>query len=584
MPYASLPLILRATENLQGGGHPLVVVTLSAMLRAAAEEASDADASAAALKAGIPFGGPNEKALLDEFFKLPAPPDLAKPFRAVWYSPGKSKDEAWVNKDYPGSGLQRRRSDFYSKSKVFFQKKKNKAAGRPEDLWGLTDTPGADLLSQKIKPVRLIDLALWFGRREEVNDIDDLLKWFHATFKPDILDLVGTGLVDGVPDEYRQVEFDDQPVEDVEIAVALGGAEKATELPDQFESIIVEIEKLIKKSKFQLLPGMVRRVLTAWLRGDIVVLVGQPGTGKTAFASRLGQAMSDYLGLPAPLVIPVTSEFDEAEFIGYQQLDGGQQLREFSQRVLETDRPLDAHVVVLEEFNLATIETYLATVLIASQEPSRQVRLPSGEHRSLPVDAFIIATCNSYLDEPETRTRVSSPTKRRASVITMPNLLADQFDANGPDAVVTLAVEQIEIERQRVAERQQSGLAAMFDVARLEALASVTGPDSLSPEVRAALVDVASVILTSPEGGSWFTMGLLRDLALAIAFAQRDAVSEIRALVDAVADKLVPQLRGPHERATELFQKIDGLDGAEHVARLLDRMKDGPPEELLPLL
>jgi MoxR-like ATPase len=579
-----LPLILRATENLQAGGHPLVVVTLSAMLRTAAQHASDSEGAAAALRAGVPFGGPSEKALLDEFFRLPAPPDPSKPFRAVWYSPGKSKDEAWVNKDYPGSGLQRRRSDFYGKGKAFFQKKKDKAAGRLEELWGLTSTPGADLLSQNIKPVKIVDLALWFGRRQEFDNIEGLLEWFHAEFKPDILDLVGTVFIDGVPDEYRQVHFDDQPVEDNEIAVALGGTESATELPGHFDSIVVEIEKLIKKSKFRLMPGMVRRVLTAWLRGDMVILVGQPGTGKTAFASRLGQAMSDYLGLPAPLVIPVTSDFDEAEFIGYQQLDGGQQLREFSQKVLETDRPLDAHVVILEEFNLATIETYLSTVLIASQEPSRQVRLPSGEHRSLPVDAFIIATCNSYLDEPETRTRVSSPTKRRASVITMPNLLAEQFDADGPDGVVSLAIEQIDIELRKVEGRQQNGLAAMFDSARMAALASVTGPDSLSPEVRTALVDVASVLLTSPEGRSWFTMGLLRDLSLAIAFAPRDAASEVRAFVEAVADKLVPQLRGPHERATELLEKIDGLAGAEHVARLLERMKDGPPEELLPLL
>ncbi|WP_411081618.1 AAA family ATPase [Streptomyces sp. cmx-18-6] len=584
MPYAPLPLILRAAENLQSGGHPLVVVTLSAMLKSAALEASDTNAAAASLQKGIPWGGPDEKGLLDTFFRLPAPPDPAKPFRAVWFSPGKKKAEPWVNKDYPGSTLQRMRTGWYGKGKVFFQRKKDKAAGRDQDEWGLTATPGTDLKSLKCEPVNIVDLALWFGRREQVANIHELLGWFHETFKPNILDLVGTALLDGVPSDYESFAFDDQPVEDAEIATELGGAQQAAMLPSGFDTIVSEIEKRIEKSKFRLLRGMVRRVLTAWLRGDMVVLVGQPGTGKTAFASRLGEAMSNYLQLPPPLVVPVTADFDEAEFIGYQQLDGQPQLRDFAREILDTERPLDAHVVILEEFNLATIESYLATVLIATQEASRQVRLPGGEQRSLPVDAFILATCNSYLDEPETRTRISAPAKRRASIITMPNLLAEEYEAKGGGVIADLAIEQITIERHRIRQRADAGLASMFDQVRADALETVKGPASLSPEVSSALVSVTSAILESPEGRSWFTMGLLRDLALAVAFAERSPDTELRALLDAVADKLVPQLRGPHERATELLKAIDGLPGVEHVNRLLDRMKDGPPEELLPLL
>lgn len=562
----------------------MVVVTLSAMLKSAGLNASDAAAASESLQQGIPWGGPDEKGILDAFFRLPAPPDPAKPFRAVWLSPGKTKAEPWVNKDYPGSTLQRMRTGLYGKGKVFFQRKKDRSVGRDQDEWGLTATPGADLKSQKYEPVKIMDLALWFGRREEVSDIHELLDWFHETFKPDVLDLVGTALIDGVPEDYKAYAFDDQPVADGEIATELGGAQQAATLPSGFDVIVSEMETRLRKSNFRLHPGMVRRVLTAWLRGDMVILVGQPGTGKTAFASRLGEGMSDYLQLPPPLVVPITADFDEAEFIGYQQLDGQPQLRDFAREVLETERPLDAHVVILEEFNLATIESYLATVLIATQEASRQIRLPGGEQRTLPVDAFILATCNSYLDEPETRTRISAPAKRRATIITMPNLLAEQFDAEGSNIIVDLAIEQIEIERQRIQQRADAGLASMFDPVRAEALATVTDAESLSTEVRSALVDVASTILESPEGRSWFTMGLLRDLALAVAFAERTPDTELSALVDAVTDKLVPQLRGPHERATQLLGAIEGLPGVKHAERLLDRMKDGPPEELLPLL
>jgi MoxR-like ATPase len=91
---------------------------------------------------------------------------------------------------------------------------------------------------------------------------------------------------------------------------------------------------------YQLAEGLVRRVLTAWLRGDRVILVGQPGTGKTLFAGLLGRAMEAELGLEAPLLIPIRADFDEAEFIGYERLDGTPQLREFATAVLRTQTPL----------------------------------------------------------------------------------------------------------------------------------------------------------------------------------------------------------------------------------------------------
>jgi MoxR-like ATPase len=488
-----------------------------------------------------------------------------------------------VSQRYAETGLQRMRTG-RALGKVFRQQKADRALGRPRDLWGFTDTPGADLLQLSVKPVRMVDLALWFGRRTPVEDLDGLLTWFREAFHPDSLDLIGTVILDEAEGEYEQVPFADARVTDAEVAEQLGAVPQAHGLPGNMEAIVPSLERRIGSSGFQLPPGLVLRVLASWLRGDIVVLVGEPGTGKTKFASLLGKAMQTYLELQPAVSVAIRADFDEAEFIGYERLGGGQQLRPFARDILDTDRPLDAYYAVLEEFNLATVETYLSSVLVAIQEAQRLVQLPSGEYRSLPVDTFILATCNSYIDDPETRTRVSAPAKRRAAVITMPNVLAARYADDGEEAVVDLAVQLIGTEQTQVKERADGGLASMFDPIRAAALDTVSSKDDLSTEARSGLRAIATALLDTPEGRSWFTMGLLRDLALAIAYAGRSSEAELIALSDAVADKIVPQLRGPHERADRLWAAVADLPGSQQIERLLDRMKQGPPEELLPLL
>jgi MoxR-like ATPase len=580
--YAPAQLVLSAVASLEGA-HPLAVVTLPALLAAAKKSGRNP-------LQGVPFGSTEESALLSEYFQPPRPPDVERPYLAPW-----SAQEPWQKKKYPGGGLQRMRTDASGRGRMLLQSKKDPAAGRPRDEWALTPTAGAELMESGLKEVRLVDLALWMGRNVDVDSlpatgtgqptdhIDKLFAWFVDEFQPYQGDLVGTVYSDAIPPEYRTVPFQSQPIDETTYE-QLGSLPPAPTVSGTLNDLITRIESRLTTEGYKLPERLVRRVFTAWLRGDLVILVGQPGTGKTMFASLLGRAMEAELDLEAPLLISIRADFDESEFIGYERLDGSAQLREFATSVLDTDRPLEARVVILEEFNLASIESYMASVLIASQEQERLVRLPAGKHGQLPIDTFLLATCNSFRDEPETRTRVSSPTKRRSTIITMPNVLGDRFDADPDNAVLDLATGIIETELKRVRTRTASSRAAQFDALRLSALETVQSVKDLSESARQSLVAVTAALLSTPAGRSWFTLGLLKDVVLELVHAERDEQSELRALGHAVADKLVHQVRGSHADTRGLLEACADLPNANEIELLLDRMMDGPSDELLPLL
>ncbi len=579
MAYAPAPLVLAAAVALEGAS-PLAVVTIPALLRAATAAKADP------FTQGVPFGSTEETALLDEFFLLPRPPEPDRPWRAPW-----SKQEPWQKRKYPGGGLQRLRTDASGRGRVLLQTKpprKDDDQRRPRDVWRLTTQAGTELMAAAVyTPVRLVDLALWLGREQDVADLDGLLAWFDETFGLRRGDLIGSVYLDVMPVGYREVPFAADPITD-DTAQQLGSLPPAPTVDGSLAELVGRLEVRMRDGGYRLPDGLVRRVLTAWLRGDIVVLVGQPGTGKTLFAGLLGRAMEAELTLDPPLLLPVRADFDEAEFIGYERLDGTAQLREFATEVLQSDKPLEARVVVLEEFNLASIETYLASVLVAAQEQERLIRLPAGLRAQLPIDTFLIATCNSYRDEPETRTRVSSPTKRRSTIITMPNFLGDQYDdaatIDKAATILDLALDQVRTEAARVAGRLASNSAAQFDGLRELMLQSVATADDLSVGVRESLVAVCEAILATPAGRSWFTLGLLKDVALAIVHADRDQAAEMTALGQAVADKLVHQVRGSHADVEELRRVCAELPNGAEIDRLLERTMDGPSDELLPLL
>ena len=587
MPYVPAHLLLAAANAIEGA-HALTVVTLPALLREAKRHGVDPTSTQ------VPYGGGVEEQYLKDFYELPGAPDPHRPYRAIW-----SDDTPWQTRKFTGGGLQRQRGSRAGRGEVLVQRKPAQT-GLPSDVWGLTPSAGADLMAETQKAVRLIDLALWTGRDintssidgailsaaglgPDAADIDKLNAWFMHEFEPHRGDLIGTIFTDDIPAEYRTIPFAADPVSD-ETYQQLGVLPPAPTVTDDLPTVISKLESAVTANGFQLPSGLVARVVAAWLRGDLVVLVGQPGTGKTLFATLLGSAMEQEFDLDAPLMIPVRADFDEAELIGYERLDGTVHLQDFAREVLLDDAPLEARVVIFEEFNLASVETYLSAVLVATQERERVVRLPDGEVANLPIDTFVIATCNSFRDEPETRTRVSSPTKRRSTTITMPNVLGDRYEDDPDTAVSGIVKTLITNERERVEGRARAGHASQFDSLRLTALQSVSNFGDFSIEAQLALTLVSNAVLETTTGRSWFTLGILRDVVMALVMSERDAVAELTALGNAVADKMVHQLRGAHADAQPLLAASAGLPNAEEIGRLIEQAMSGPSDELLPLL
>jgi MoxR-like ATPase len=581
MPYASADLVLRAVRELEDHGHPVAVLVVPALLRKARREGLNP------VDDPVPFGGPDEASLLEAYYRLPRSPYHDRPYRAVWRVREANPEEKWQKPKYAGGSTHRMRTSVAG-VQVFEQ---IKAAGTG-DRWRLRPNAGSVLAGyENYQPVRLVDLALWYGRNQDMPDLAALVEWFRGEFAPDVGDLLGTIYLDDIPADYSAQPFVDQRLDETDFFETLGSLPEAVTVSGTLSELTERLEDSLRQDAFHLPEGLVAQVLAAWLAGDIVALVGQPGTGKTRFATLLASALSTELDLEDPLLLPVREDFDEGEFLGYERLDGTPQLRPFATQIVQAASPLEPRVVILEEFNLATVESYLSSVLIALQEPSRAIHLPGGIAGNLPVDALIIATCNSYRDEPETRMRVSSPTKRRAVVITMRNVLADTVEEAGgtespgfDDLITDLTIERIVEEVRRINDRSASGQATTLDALRKAQLGPAAARSDLAEETRRRLAAVAKALLDTPEGRSWFTFGLLRDTALAVGMANRHETAELRALVSIVGSKLFHQIRGPITNAEALAAALSGLPGAGEIDDLVEQVRRGSTGEIVPLL
>ncbi|ADB49127.1 ATPase associated with various cellular activities AAA_5 [Conexibacter woesei DSM 14684] len=323
--------------------------------------------------------------------------------------------------------------------------------------------------------------------------------------------------------------------------------------------------------------GLVARVMRAWLVRDIAVLVGAPGTGKTTFAREFAEACRSCIpDLRDKAEVLVDPDFDAARLLGYLDLAGDYQATGFARQVVLTWRPQLPQIVLLEEWNTAQVEAYLGQILHAV-ESEGAVTLPDGSQPRIPLDTLFLATCNSVRDEPDTRLPVSRPTKRRATVIEMPNILYDAWKEDGRSALVSAADEYLEYSRQVIADREEE--APTFDQLRASLLGQLTSVEDLPEIVLETLLDIVEFLFESQEGQQFMTIGLLVDILEELAYAGDDAAE---ALGWCVCGKLLQQVTR-FSVAKGLADKAGSLPNAEEIERAVAAMdlRDGTVSQLL---
>ena len=228
MPYPSPDTLAVAAADL-AGSHPLTIITIPALLRAARQEAGDEEplfVDVAPPPTIDRFGTRQERPVLEAFRTR----DGESPYLAVWQDP-----PTYIRRDYPGSTLQRLRTQDLLGQGLFdiaWNAEHTKRTGT-----ALRPTAGVALEQRNVKPVNRLSLALWLGRDQDLDDFDAFLAWFDATYPLDGTDLtdfyVRTKPDYVVPTEPMQgLLWMDQPSNaDIVAAVKPFVPEEALDLP-----------------------------------------------------------------------------------------------------------------------------------------------------------------------------------------------------------------------------------------------------------------------------------------------------------------------------------------------------------------
>ncbi len=547
MPYVSRDLLRLSLEALGKGYSPLLLVSLPCMLE---KRIPTSKTIVDARKKAVAFGSADEEQWVDQYFRPRGGPP-GKPY----YMPGTKE---WVQEAYPGRTLQRRRKDF--DDTVFHH---------PDNArWALKEG-AAEVLKNKVlgekKQVPLVALMAWMWRGKQVSNLDAALKDFITEVGFDRDKLLQKVYSTSIPSALSDAGLADAPLTEDTVAELIG----ATPPPPQgpvLTDLIDALETSLREQNYIAPPGLVQRIIGGWMVGDIVVLVGPTGSGKTSLAQALAAGLERVFGKErfCQAFLEVGPDYDIAQFLGYENLGGEFVAGRFAREALFVGEPTDPRLVVLDEWNVAQIDAYFAPVLSVI-ESKRPMHLPGrldltklGEEAAeaykraqpsvtdgqwvLAEDTFFLATCNSWMDEPETRLPVSGPVKGRCRIIPMPNVLELKYREKEADAVYEASDTLLERERIAVAARRAVGAPSVWDRHREERLNAIKSAKSLQEKTHQKLVQISGVLLKNALTKAAFTVGILRDILLSCVYAP--VGGDYDALGQQIADKVLHQVQG----------------------------------------
>lgn len=584
MPFVSPQQLASALELLRSH-RPLPIFTIPALTQTGVTpKATQADAEAAAAKSKsdetLPrFRGREESAFLKQFFSVKGGPP-GKPF----YSPS-NPDQAtgqWVSDKYSGSTLQAQRRErrgrvFFQADDYFFPRGKDwkefaTHVRDPEHTVMATDSNGTPLL------VPLFALASWLWRTEDFADTQALISRAIAELKipPE---LIGTVYDDALPAGAAATALTATPLSDDDFAEIVGAVPPPPQLPGGFGDLVDLLMKSLTQQQIIASEELVTQLVRAWAARDIVILVGAGGTGKTTLAKGILNALESVIPDESGVEVPISADFDTSDLLGYENLANVFVDRDVTARILRSSSPLHPHVLLLEEINLAPVDSYLAPILHAVESGSA-IPLTGHESVVLPNDTLVLATCNSPRDEPETRLAMSAPTKRRATVIEMPNLLYERWKQDGEQGISKVIDEILSRELSEIQGRAAVGRASWLDTTREARLQAVSKAQDLDADARTVLLKLVGGLLATDDGKRWMTFGPLRDLVVQMVWADSGAQAE--ALGTLVTGKILQQVQSA-DTAQLVADTSAELPAADTIQAAVDEM-EGPGGSIRPLL
>jgi hypothetical protein len=576
MQYVSRELLRIALAELRQKYSPLVTVSLPCML---AKDIPVSSSAAEAAQDAIQFGSTDERQWLDKYFRSPGGPG-GKPY----FMPGTGE---WVQERYPDRTLQRRRKDF--DGTVFHHPDAKRWALRA----GAADELQARVLPEVGTTVSLVALMVWMWRDRELDDLDSQLSRFIEELGLDRNGLIGKVYSNEIPTEFADAGLAESPLDREELSELIGAQRPPPQAPDLAETVQV-LEKELESSSFVSPPGLVARIVGGWLVGDVVVLVGPTGSGKTFLSNLLAASLTSLFGKERFSVafLEVAPDFDSGQFIGYENLAGEFTAGRFAAEVLFTGELSDPRLVVLDEWNLAQVDAYFSPVL-SSIESGRPLHLPGRMNLSrltedervellraqpsiadglwiLPEDTFFLATCNSWIDEPETRLPMSGPVKRRCRIIQMPNILAIALERDGRAGLESVCNAFLTQERTSLEVRQAGGRESVWDEHRRSRLTDVDSVESLHDDVRNTLLTIARILLENDHTRNSFTVGIFRDVLMSCVYAESG--HELQALGEQIADKVLHQINGDPKILEVITEVASDLPNSNEIEALVRRM------------
>lgn len=331
-------------------------------------------------------------------------------------------------------------------------------------------------------------------------------------------------------------------------------------VPEDAELVANLVRLLRHEELFEVSEELVRNLLYSLRVDRIAVLVGKPGTGKTELVRAFSKCLERASGTTVHLVeTPITEETAEFDLIGYRDLTGNYVPSRTMQEMNRANTESDLYVLLLDEFNLATIDAYgakiisgitnrLAIDLPGSRPAEEAARWYPASGRWMPHNGLlVIGTMNSYLEDPS-RKQLSVPIKRRTNLITMPDpVLTLVQDAGGADEPPQAFADFCRMLLDQAVRRLRVRGTSVIDGALLEELAAPVPDDALG-----LLWRLACRLAVHDEVP--MTAGLIQSI---LRYIQTSDFAETGTGMDLqVEQKVLPVLRGPESLLDEVVRAL----------------------------